>query len=155
MTADRGRRILVLLLRAGGGLACTAVFAVFLPTAWMAALHQWLGLGEFPDAALTQYLTRSVSAFYAVFGGLAILASRDLRRFGPVITYVASVTMAFGVVITGIDAMAKMPPYWTLAEGPPTFGIGLALLLLNRRVQRAADTTAARHAREDLRTGER
>ena len=143
MTGDRCRRILVLLLRVGGGLACMAVFAIFLPTAWMAAIHQWLGLGEFPDAAVTQYLTRSVSAFYAVFGGLAILASRDVRRFGPVITYLASVTMVFGVVITGVDALAKMPTYWTLAEGPPTFVIGLVILLLNRRVQRDADTAAA------------
>ena len=143
MTGDRCHRILVLLLRVGGGLACTAVFAIFLPTAWMAAIHQWLGLGEFPDAAVTQYLARSVSAFYAVFGGLAILASRDLRRFGPVITYLASVTMAFDIVITGVDAVAKMPTYWTLAEGPPTFVIGLVILLLNRRVQQDIDAASA------------
>ena len=142
MTGDRCRLILVLLLRVGGGLACLAAFAIFLPTDWMAAIHRWLGLGEFPDAGVTQYLTRSVSAFYAVYGGLAMLASRDVRRFGPVITYLASVTMAFGVVITGVDAMAKMPTYWTLAEGPPTFLIGLVILLLNRRVQRNASTAA-------------
>ena len=143
VTRDRCRLILVLLLRVGGGLACTAVFAIFLPTAWMAAIDQWLGRGEFPDVAVTQYLARSLSAFYAMFGGLTILASLDLRRFGPVITYLASVTMAFGVVITGVDAMAKMPTYWTLVEGPPTFVIGLVILLLNRRVQRDTDTAAA------------
>ena len=143
VTGDRYRRILAAVLRIGGGLACTAVFAIFLPTAWMAGIHRWLGLGEFPDAAVTQYLSRSVSAFYAMFGGLTILASLDLRRFGPVITYLASVTMAFGVVITGVDAMAKMPTYWTLVEGPPTFVIGLVILLLNRRVQRDTDTAAA------------
>ena len=146
MTSDRCRRILVILLRFGGGLACLAVFAIFLPTTWMAAMHRWLGLGEFPDAALTHYLTRSVSAFYAMFGGLTILASLDVRRFGPVITYLAVVTMVFGVVITGVDAMAKMPTYWTLAEGPPTILIGLLILLLNRRVQRDASTAAADQA---------
>jgi hypothetical protein len=50
--------------------------------------------------------------------------------------------VAFGVVITGVDTMAKMPTYWTLVEGPPTFAIGLVILLLNRRVQRDADTAA-------------
>ncbi len=120
-----------------------AVFAIFLPTAWMAAIHRWLGLGEFPDAAIAQYLARSVSAFYAMFGGLTILASLDVRRFGPVITYLAVVFMAFGVVITGVDTLAKMPTYWTLFEGPPTFGIGLVILLLNRRVRRDTDTAAA------------
>ena len=144
MTADRCHRILVMLLQVGGGLACMAVFAIFLPTAWMAAIHRWLELGEFPDAAVTQYLARSVSAFYAMFGGLTILASLDVRRFGPVITYLAIAAMAFGVVITGVDVMAKMPTYWTLAEGPPTFVIGLVILLLNRRVQRDADNTVAK-----------
>lgn len=143
MTGDRCRLLLVVLLRVGGGLACLAVLAVFLPTAWMAGTHRWLGLGEFPDLAVTQYLARSVSAFYAMFGGLTILASLDVRRFGPVITYLAIVTMAFGVVITGVDATAKMPTYWTLTEGPPTFVIGLVILLLNRRVQRDADIAAA------------
>ncbi len=135
-------RFLVLLLRIGGGLACTAVFAVFLPTEWMAATHHWLGLGEFPDAPVTQYLARSVSVFYAMFGGLTILAARDVFRYGPVITYLALVTMVFGVVITGVDVVAEMPTYWILGEGPPTFVIGLVILLLNRRVQRYVGNTA-------------
>jgi hypothetical protein len=39
------------------------------------------------------------------------LARRYVDRSGPVITYLAVVTMAFGVVITGADALAKMPTY--------------------------------------------
>ena len=144
MTTDRCHRILVLLLRVGGGLTCMAVFTIFLPTAWMAAIHQWLGLGEFPEAAITEYLAHSLSALYAVFGGLSILVSLDVRRFGPVITYLAWVTMAFGVVITGVDVMAGMPAYWTLAEGPPTLAVGLVILLLNRRVQRDAVSSVTR-----------
>ena len=70
-----------------------------------------------------------------IFGGLSILASCDVRRYGPVITYLAWATMAFGAVMTGIDAMARMPKYWTLAEGPPTFVIGLLILLLVRRLR--------------------
>ena len=38
--------------------------------------------------------------------------------------------------------MAGMPAYWTLTEGPPTFVVGLVILLLNRRVQRDADAAA-------------
>jgi hypothetical protein len=143
VTDERWHGLLVIILRVGGVLACTAVFAVFLPTAWIAAIHAWLGLGAFPDAAITQYLARSVSAFYAMFGGVTILASRDVRRYGPVITYLASVAMVFGAVITGVDALARMPTYWTLAEGPPTIVIGLVILLLNRRAQRAAGGQAA------------
>jgi hypothetical protein len=155
VTPDHCRPILLVVLRVGGGLACTAVLAIFLPTAWMAAIHRWLGLGEFPDAAITQYLARSVSAFYAIFGGLTILASLDVRRFGPVITFLAVVTMAFGAVITGVDAMARMPPCWMLAEGPPTFGIGPGTLLLNRRVQRDVHNVATDPGREDSHASER
>jgi len=43
------RRILVVLLRLAGGITATAFLAVFLPGDWMAAAHQWLGLGEFPS----------------------------------------------------------------------------------------------------------
>ena len=63
---------LVIILRFFGVLGCTAVFVIVMPTRWMAAVHEWLGLGEFPDAPITQHLTRSISALYAVFGGLAI-----------------------------------------------------------------------------------
>ena len=130
MTADRYRRILVVVRRAGGGGACLAAFAIFLPTAWVAAIHRWVGLGELPDASVTQYLARSVSAFYALIGGLTLLASLVVQRSGPVTTYWAIATMVLGVVMIGVDAMAKMPTYWTLGHGPPGFVIGLVILLL-------------------------
>ena len=133
-------RSVVILLRVIGVLGSTAVFAIFMPTSWMAATHEWLGLGEFPDAPITQYLARSVSAIYAMFGGLAIFVSMDLKRYGPLIVYLAYATMAFGAVLTGIDAMAGLPTYWTLFEGPPTLIIGAVILLLVRRVNGAAET---------------
>lgn len=131
---------LVILLRAIGVLGCIAVFAIFMPTSWMATTHEWLGLGEFPDSPITQYLARSISAFYVIFGGLAIFVSMDVKRYGPVIVYLAYATMAFGVLLTGIDAMAGLPTYWTLFEGPPTIIIGAVILLLVRRVSRAAES---------------
>ncbi len=130
---------LVILLRVVGILGCTAVFAIFMPTSWMASTHEWLGLGEFPDAPITQYLARSVSAFYAMFGGLAIFVSIDVKRYRPVIVYLAYATMVFGAVLTGIDVMAGLPTYWTLYEGPPTIIIGAVILLLVRRVNRTVE----------------
>ena len=60
MTASE--RWLQLLLRLGGVLTGSAVVAVFLPTETMVSIHQQLGLGEFPVAPITEYLTRSLSA---------------------------------------------------------------------------------------------
>ena len=128
-------RALVILLRVGGVAACTAIIASVMPTTWIVATHRWLGLGDFPDAPITQYLARSLSALYAFFGGLAIVISTDVQRYAPVIRFLAYVTLAFGVLITGIDWTAGMPTYWTLFEGPSTVVLGVVILLLARRIK--------------------
>ena len=135
-------RALIILLRVVGVLSCTAIFACVMPTTWIVATHRWLGLGEFPDAPLTQHLARSISALYAIFGGLAIVISTDVPRYAPIIRFFAYVTLAFGVLITGIDAIAGMPTYWTLFEGPTTFILGVVILLLVRRVERSDGSTS-------------
>jgi hypothetical protein len=141
-TFKSNHRALIILLRVGGVLACTAVIACVMPTTWIVATHRWLGLGDFPDAPITQYLARSLSAFYAMFGGLVLVVSTDVRRYAPVILFVAYVTIGFGMLITAIDMVAGMPTYWTLFEGPPTLLIGIAILLLARRVRRGDEGTS-------------
>jgi hypothetical protein len=63
-------KVLAILLRSLGVSALFALVAVFMPMSWMAATHRWLGLGEMPTAPVVEYLARSVSAFYALFGAL-------------------------------------------------------------------------------------
>ena len=48
-----------------------------------------------------------------------------------------------------------MPTYWMVAEGPPAFGIGLVIVLLNPRVQQDAATEAPGNARDDPRACEK
>lgn len=109
---------LVLLLRLGGFLTLGALFAAFLPTEWMAASHRWLGMGEFPAAPLTDYLTRSVSLLYAVHGCVLLMISTDVRRYAPLIILIGGVDVLVGIGLTVIDVRAGMPSWWTLAEGP-------------------------------------
>ena len=71
-------RPLIILLRVVGVAACAAIIASVMPTTWMATTHKWLGLGDFPDTPITQYLARSVSVLYAIFGGLLIVVSTDV-----------------------------------------------------------------------------
>ena len=52
-----GKCLRILLGVIGVGLL-VATAAVFLPVEWMAAIHRWLGLGEFPDSPITIYLAR-------------------------------------------------------------------------------------------------
>ena len=129
-------RALILLLRLSGGLLVLAFFAVFLPTEWMARTHRWLGLGEFPRTPLVDYLTRSASALYCIHGGLLVVLSRDVRRFAPLVVYVAVAGIVFGAAMIAVDLGAGMPLYWTVGEGPSILLVGLATLWLARGIQR-------------------
>ena len=57
---------LQLFLRIIGTTSLTAAFFVFVPQAWLEAIHQQLGLGNLPAAPVVSYLARSTSAFYAL-----------------------------------------------------------------------------------------
>ena len=61
-----------------GSVSMLAAFAVVMPYSWMNAIHGWLGMGELPADPIVGYLSRSTSAFYALFGGLLWLVSFDL-----------------------------------------------------------------------------
>lgn len=131
-------RALAWLLRAIGGVTVLAVLAALLPTDWMAATHAWLGLGRFPRAPIVEYLTRSISLLYTLHGGVFLVASTDVRRYAPLITYLGIANAAGGVVLLAIDAFAAMPWYWTAAEGPLIIAASAAVLWLNHRVQHPA-----------------
>ena len=126
--------ILRLLIRVVGIAMLLAFPAVLMPSDWMAASHRYLGLGEFPDTPLVEYLARSASFLYGLLGALFVLVAGDLRRYAPMVHFLGVMFMALGVVVLGIDLAAGMPLYWTLGEGPPAFAVGLAMVWLNRAV---------------------
>jgi hypothetical protein len=128
------------MLRVGGVVMLLATFAIFMPVSWMAASHEWLGLGEFPEAPLTDYLTRSISLLYAMHGGLLLILANDIRRYRPVLLYFGIVTIVGGVLLTGIDLHAGLPTYWILWEGPPIAVVGVVITWL---VLRSASTDEA------------
>ena len=133
---NRPERILVIVLRVAGVVTGSALFAVFLPTAWMAAIHEWLGLGKFPEGRIVEYLARSLSAFYAMHGGLCLFVSRDPRRYAGVITYLAVAGAIFGVLMLVIDLSIAMPLHWTLQEGPFVFALSFLILVLQSKAAR-------------------
>ena len=125
--------ILVILLRAIAVAASLAIVPVFMPHAWMDACHGCLGLGTLPETPIIVYLTRSLSAMYAFHAGLLWIASRDVRRYAAIITYIALAVMVFGTVMLWIDVRAGLPLFWIAGEGPFTIGMGLAILVLQHK----------------------
>lgn len=130
---ERALTLLKLFLRFGGAVLSLAFVAVFLPTSWMAASHGWLGMGEFPAAPLTDYLTRSISGLYGFHGVLLFIVANDPRRYSTIVLYLGIMNIAFGLMLLGIDLHAGLPSFWTMLEGPPLVGLGEVVLYLRRR----------------------
>lgn len=135
-------RLLQVVLRVGGVVMLLATFAVFMPVSWMAGTHEWLGLGEFPESPLTDYLTRSISYLYAMQGGLLLVLATNIPRFRPVLLYYGIATIIAGLLLTGIDLHAGLPTYWVLWEGPPVTVIGILITWLVLR-SASSDETAS------------
>ena len=125
-------KVLVLLLRFLGVGSLLALVPVFMPFAWMAATHRWLGLGEMPAAPVVEYLARSLSAFYALVGALCLLVAADLDRYRPLVRSLGVAFALLGLVFLFIDLAAGMPWWWIAAEGPATVVVSAVLVVLAR-----------------------
>ena len=136
MRPETSEKILTWLLRVNGFLACLAIIAVVMPTSWMDAGSRAVGLGPFPDTALTQYMVRSLSAIYALLGALVLYIAADVRKNRDLIIAVGCLTIVLGAALTAIDFLVGMPTRWTLGEGPPTVLVGAAFIYLARRMRR-------------------
>ena len=123
------------LLRVGGGLAATAAVAIVMPTDWMEAANDLMGLQPFHRSPLTEYLTRSLSAFYALHGLLAIYLSRQVVRYADFLVFYGWLTVGFGAVLTGIDFRAGMPASWSWGEGPGALVLGGVIVWLARKAR--------------------
>ena len=138
-TAAKALSWLLILL---GGVAMLAVVPMVMPTAWMEAVNDSIGLGPFHRSPLMEYLTRSLSALYALIGTLILYVGLNVRRYLPLIVIVGWLTVALGVALTGIDFAVGMPASWSWSEGPPTVVLGWAFVWLARRAATARGETA-------------
>jgi len=135
-------RILVWLLRVSGAMTLTALGAVFMPYEWMNLIHQRLGMGELPHIPIVGYLTRSVSALYALHGALLIFVSLDVRRYLPVVRFLGVAGVVMGVLLFGLDRAVGMPVPWTNGEGPFVVAISVVILVLAGRVKTQTPTSS-------------
>ncbi len=126
------------LLRFGAAVMGLAILAVFMPMEWMQASNSALGLEPMADTPLMQYLTRSLSLIYAAYGSLMWVTSSDLRRFSPVITYMAVAGIIISIFLFGIDRFAGLPLWWALGEAAVPLSMGGAVLFLQSRIRRQA-----------------
>lgn len=123
-------RLLRVLLGVTGVGLLLAVVPIFFPASVINYLHQQLGLGEFPDAAIAFYLARSTSLLYAVHGALMFFVSFNLVRYWPLVRLFGFLHVVLGLTMLGIDFFAPMPLYWIVGEVMPLAATGLLILWL-------------------------
>lgn len=140
--ANPYERSLVVLLRFSAVVLVIAIVPAVMPFTWMAAIHRHLGMGEIPEAAIVSYLTRSLSAMYAMHGAIVYFVSLDVRRFLPVVKCLAALGIVFGAGMFVLDAAVGMPTGWIACEGPFVIVLGSTMLWLAGRTDHAAVHTA-------------
>jgi hypothetical protein len=126
--SNLSEKLLVVTLRASAILLISAVIPAVMPFVWMEGVHRQLGMGDLPSEPIVGYLTRSLSAMYAMHGGLVLFVSLDVRRYLPLVKCLALLALLFGMGMIVLDVWVGMPLFWVLGEGP--FIILLAVLLL-------------------------
>ena len=131
-------RFATLFLRAVGTAAAMAAFCAVMPFSWMETVHKALGMWALPDKPIVQYLARSTSAFYAIFGGLLLLVSFDLDRYRKVLQYIGVSTIALGILLFVTDWSGGMPTFWWVGEGPIDILIGVVILRVGCRCKEAS-----------------
>jgi hypothetical protein len=129
-------RLLRILVRWVGGVSLLALVLVFMPHAWMDGIHRALGMGTLPAIPVVGYLTRSLSLFYALMGGLLVFCSFDPAKHREVLYYLAAAFVFFGLMMLGIDYCVGMPNLWRQLEGPYITVFGILLLTLLPRAGR-------------------
>jgi len=124
--------MLIILLRIIGTTSSLALAAVVMPYGWMNGIHTWLGMGPLPSDPIVGYLARTLSAFYALFGGLLWVLSFDTLKYRAVIQCVGYGLLSLGVIILGVDWAEGMPSVWKWTEGPVSILYGVLILTFNR-----------------------
>ena len=137
-------RHLIRFLRGTALMFLSAAFAVIMPYEWMNAISEAIQLGPLPNVPLMAYLTRSVSALYAVMGASYWFISRDVRRYLPLLRFTVPLTLAFDVTVIALDILIPMPLVWTIGESVSILAWTAGLWWLVRRVSSEPETNSGR-----------
>ena len=135
MKAEKAQRILGWLLRGLGILTLSAVVPMLMPTDWMASINDSVGLGPLDRSPLTEYLTRSLSAIYAVIGALTLYVARDVERYLGFVGFAGKLTVLLGFVFIVLDFWAGLPASWSWSEGPATVVLGFGMIWITKQAE--------------------
>jgi hypothetical protein len=122
------------LLRVFGGVSVIAFFPFIMPWRWMAAVHQWLGMGTLQHQPVVEYLARATSGLCALYGGLLLILAQDVRRYAAPITYQAIGTIVTATIGAFLGSRAGMPAWWMVGDVLACGVLCGAMLWFQRRI---------------------
>jgi hypothetical protein len=132
----------VLVLRATAAMLMLAFVGAMLPESAMKAVYEWGGLGPWPGGALLVYLARAVSMLYGFYGLMTLYFSFDVRRYLPLIRFMAVASFPFAPVMFAVIWSAGLPTVWAVGE-PASIVVISALWYLAARRASAVEPGAA------------
>ncbi len=127
------------LLRITGATEILAFISVVMPRAWMESSHMWLGMGAMPDGPLIDFMIRQASYVYGMHGVSLWIIASNVKRFRSLVTFNGVAFLLAGPVFFLIDYTSGMPMWWTVSDSSFCFLFGVALLWLNRCIDRNGD----------------
>lgn len=125
-----------LVLLASGVSMLLAVTGVVMPAGWIDTGHRWVTGKPFPAMPVPFYLARMLSAFYMVTGGLMVLLSFDVRRYAPVIAYMAWAFIALSAIVMAVAVSVDLPLIWAAGDAFTAGPFGVIVLLLQWKIRR-------------------
>ena len=139
-----------------GAVEMLAFGGVFLPRAWMEAIHAGMGLTEMPKGPVFDSVMRQVSFTYGVHGVALWFIAADVGRYRPLVILTAVGYLLAGPVFFAVDLHNGMPWSWIAGNGGSCLLIGALLLglLWGEKAARKGAASTAQKEGEASRVGE-
>jgi hypothetical protein len=103
---------------------------IFMPPAWIASWHSWVGLGVMTDTPVFRYVLRGASYVQGAIGVLLWVMAMDVVRYRPLVLTTAIIYLVGCPAYYLIDSVAGIPRTWCIFDSAFCFVIGGILLAL-------------------------
>lgn len=133
-----------------GGMGLLAIIPTAMPRRWLATAVQWAEPGTSVQL-LVEYLARALSAMCVLLGGLLCIGATDIRRYRPMIRWMAGFLLLAGSAECLLLSLAPYPKnfvWWLLiADGGIIALFGLAVLRLLSHIPQQLPSRDQDHSR--------
>ena len=123
-------RATIIVLRLLAALQILTASLALIPTASLAKVHAWVGLGPLPESPFLQYVVRGGAFVQGCIGVLIWVMATDVLRYRPLIIATGAIYLACAPVFLLIHLAVKMPAVWCAADTGSCLLTGLVVLTL-------------------------